>query len=45
MAMKAADLRALMAVMGKMTGSSFHEPSAADARARIIDFFDQHLKG
>ena len=40
-----ADLPALMAVMGKMTGSSFHEPSARDARARIIGFFDQNLKG
>ena len=40
-----ADVPALMAVMGKMTGASFHEPSARDARARIIGFFDQHLKG
>jgi hypothetical protein len=30
--------------MGKMTGASFHEPSAFDARARIIGFFGQHLK-
>jgi len=28
-----------------MTGASFHEPSAFDARARIIGFFGQHLKG
>jgi hypothetical protein len=25
-------------------GSTFHDPSAADARRRITDFFDLHLK-
>ena len=32
------------AVLGQFTGSKFHEPSAIDERARIIDFLDQHLK-
>ena len=40
-----ADVPAVLAVMGKMSTSRFHEPSARDARARIIGFFDQHLKG
>ena len=40
-----ADVPAVLAVMGKMSTSRFHEPSAADARARIIGFFDQHLNG
>jgi carboxymethylenebutenolidase len=38
------DMSVLFAVLGRLTGSKFHEPSAIDARARIIDFFDQHLK-
>jgi hypothetical protein len=33
-----------MAVLGRMTGSKFHEPSAIDARRRIAEFFDRHLK-
>jgi hypothetical protein len=31
-------------VLAKLTGSTFHDPSAADARRRITDFFDLHLK-
>jgi len=31
-------------VLGRFTGSQFHEPSAIDARRRIVEFFDQHLK-
>jgi hypothetical protein len=32
-------------VMGKFNGpSGLHEPSAADARQRIVSFFDRHLK-
>ncbi len=34
----------LAAVMGKLIGSDHHEPSAHDARARIVAFFDAHLK-
>ena len=35
-----------MVVADKLTrsGSAFHGPSAADARRRIVDFFDRHLK-
>jgi hypothetical protein len=25
-------------------GAGYHEPSAADARRRIVSFFDTHLK-
>ena len=35
----------LFAVMGKMIGGGYHEPSAEDARQRIVAFFDTHLKG
>ena len=36
---------AIFVVMGKFNGpSGFHEPSAADARQRIVSFFDRHLK-
>jgi carboxymethylenebutenolidase len=34
----------LITVIGRLMGVSYHEPSAADARRRIIDFFDRHLK-
>jgi carboxymethylenebutenolidase len=34
----------LITVMGRLLGVGYHEPSAADARRRIIDFFDRHLK-
>ena len=30
--------------MGKITGASYHEPSAQDARRRIVSFFNRHLK-
>jgi dienelactone hydrolase len=34
-----------MAVMGRFAGpSGYHEPSATDARQRIVSFFDRHLK-
>lgn len=32
------------AVTGPMLGMGYHQPSAADARGRIVDFFDRHLK-
>ncbi|MGD0321395.1 MAG: dienelactone hydrolase family protein [Acidimicrobiales bacterium] len=35
---------ALFAVMGKIIGGGYHEPSAQDARQRIVSFFNTHLK-
>ncbi|MDR3650764.1 MAG: dienelactone hydrolase family protein [Acidimicrobiales bacterium] len=35
---------ALFAVAGKLMGGGYHEPSAVDARRRIVAFFDSHLK-
>jgi hypothetical protein len=37
----------LFAVMGKLAPgvAGYHEPSAQDARRRIVSFFDTHLKG
>lgn len=35
---------AFIAVAGRLVGVGYHEPSAADARRRIIAFFDRHLK-
>jgi carboxymethylenebutenolidase len=32
------------AVAGPLMGGGYHEPTAADARRRIVEFFDQHLK-
>jgi carboxymethylenebutenolidase len=34
----------LFAVTGKLMGGGYHEPSAADARRRIVAFFDAHLR-
>lgn len=31
-------------VTGPLMGMGYHEPSAADARQRIVTFFDRHLK-
>jgi carboxymethylenebutenolidase len=31
-------------VMGKMVHTEYHDPSAQDARQRIIAFFDEHLR-
>jgi hypothetical protein len=33
-----------MSVLMKLPGMGFHEPSAADAKARIVSFFDRHLR-
>lgn len=33
----------LFAVMGRVIGGGYHEPSAQDARRRIVSFFDTHL--
>ena len=39
------DVPLLFAVMGKLApADGYHEPSARDARRRIISFFDAHLK-
>ena len=38
------DMPAIFAVLGRLSASEFHEPSAIDARRRIIEFFDMHLK-
>ena len=34
----------LLAVVGRLSGASYHEASAQDARRRILAFFDAHLK-
>ena len=35
----------MFVVMGKFAGpAGFHEPSARDARSRIVAFFTRHLK-
>ena len=39
-----ADVSTLFVVMGKITGAKYHEPSAQDARRRIVSFFNTHLK-
>jgi carboxymethylenebutenolidase len=35
----------LMVIMAKISRSAYHEPSAQDARRRIIAFFNAHLNG
>lgn len=35
----------LFAATGKLIGGGYHEPSAEDAKRRIVTFFDAHLKG
>lgn len=39
-----ADLPKPHVVMGKMVRTGYHEPSAQDARRRIVAFLDRHLK-
>ena len=39
-----ADLPALLAILTRLTGDPYDEPSATDARRRILDFFHQHLR-
>lgn len=34
----------LFRVLGRFSNSEYHEPSARDARGRIIGFFDEHLR-
>jgi carboxymethylenebutenolidase len=38
------DLPLWVQAVAKLSAASYHEPSARDARRRIIDFFDIHLK-
>ena len=38
------DVSTLFYVMARITGAGYHEPSARDARQRIVSFFDTHLK-
>ncbi len=38
-----AELPALFAVQFRLTGNPYREPSAQDARRRILDFFGRHL--
>ncbi len=33
-----------LVLAGKLSGTRYHEPSAADARARILAFFDRHVR-
>jgi carboxymethylenebutenolidase len=39
-----ADRTPLLVVLDSLSGTRFHEPSAQDARRRIVAFFDTHLK-
>jgi carboxymethylenebutenolidase len=39
-----ADRTALLMVLNVISGTRYHEPSAQDARRRIVAFFDAHLK-
>lgn len=39
-----AEAPALLVIMAKFTRSAYHEPSAQDARRRIVAFFNTHLK-
>jgi carboxymethylenebutenolidase len=39
-----AELPLWVKAIAKLAAASYHEPSARDARRRIIDFFDAHLK-
>jgi carboxymethylenebutenolidase len=39
-----ADLPLWVKAIAKLSAASYHEPSARDARRRIVNFFDVHLK-
>jgi carboxymethylenebutenolidase len=39
-----AELPLWVKAIAKLAAASYHEPSARDARRRIVDFFDTHLK-
>ena len=38
------DMTLLTVLLSKLSGTRYHEPSARDARRRIVAFFDAHLK-
>ncbi|MEZ5144840.1 MAG: dienelactone hydrolase family protein [Acidimicrobiales bacterium] len=39
-----AEFNALVVLLAKVSNSAYHEPSALDARRRIVAFFDEHLR-
>jgi carboxymethylenebutenolidase len=39
-----AEITTLFKVLGRLSRAQYHEASARDARRRIVDFFDKHLK-
>jgi carboxymethylenebutenolidase len=38
------DMTPLLVLLNRISGTRYHEPSAQDARRRIVAFFDTHLK-
>ena len=38
------DMTPLTVLLSKLSGTGYHDPSARDARRRIVAFFDRHLK-
>jgi carboxymethylenebutenolidase len=38
------DTTPLLVVLNRISGTRYHEPSAQDARRRIVAFFDKHLR-
>jgi len=38
------DMTPLLVVLNRISGTRYHEPSAQDARRRIVAFFDKHLR-
>ena len=38
------DMTPLLVVLNRVSGTRYHEPSAQDARRRIVAFFDRHLR-
>ncbi|MCA9707108.1 MAG: dienelactone hydrolase family protein [Myxococcales bacterium] len=42
---EASELPLVFALLGRLVDTAYHEPSARDARRRIVAFFDEHLRG
>ena len=38
------DMTLLTVLLSKLSGTRYHDPSARDARRRIVAFFDAHLR-
>jgi carboxymethylenebutenolidase len=38
------EFNALVVMLARISNSRYHEPSAQDARQRIVAFFDSHLR-